>query len=201
MTQDAAVGPFRQRLLEGLAASIEERGYSATKIDDIVRFAKTSKRTFYAEFASKKECYLELLEAGHDAMRHSIEAAVDATAPWRTQIRQAVEAYLASVQTHPALILSGIRDLPTIDANAQALQRKTMDSLIEMLFHLGDVEVFHQAGIAPLSRPAAVLLLGGLRELVATAIEDGAELSSLADVMVQVSIAVVELQHIASPAT
>lgn len=199
MMTDAAPGAFRQRLLEGLAASIEERGYGATKIDDIVRFAKTSKRTFYAEFASKKECYLELLEAGHETMRHSIVAAVDATAPWRTQIGQAVAAYLESVETHPALILSGIRDLPTIDANARALQRKTMDSMIEMLFHLGDVEVFHQAGIAPLSRPAAILLLGGLRELVATAIEDGTDLASLADVMAQVSIAVVELQHVANP--
>jgi hypothetical protein len=38
--------PFRLRLLDGLAASIGERGYRATTVADIVRHARTSKRTF-----------------------------------------------------------------------------------------------------------------------------------------------------------
>ena len=50
--------PFRLRLLEGLAASIGERGYRATTVADIVRHARTSKRTFYDQFASKEQCFL-----------------------------------------------------------------------------------------------------------------------------------------------
>jgi AcrR family transcriptional regulator len=34
--------PFRRRLLDGLAASIEERGYRDTTVADIVRHARTS---------------------------------------------------------------------------------------------------------------------------------------------------------------
>jgi AcrR family transcriptional regulator len=37
---------FRRRLLDGLITSIEERGYRDTTVADIVRGAKTSKRTF-----------------------------------------------------------------------------------------------------------------------------------------------------------
>ncbi len=55
--------PFRLRLLDGLAASIAERGYRATTVADIVRHARTSKRTFYDQFASKEQCFLELLRA------------------------------------------------------------------------------------------------------------------------------------------
>ena len=53
--------PFRRRLLDGLAASIGERGYRDTTVADIVRHARTSKRTFYGEFSSKEECFIELL--------------------------------------------------------------------------------------------------------------------------------------------
>ena len=45
---------FRDRLLDGLAASIGERGYRDTTVADIVRHARTSKRTFYGEFSSKE---------------------------------------------------------------------------------------------------------------------------------------------------
>ena len=44
---DDAASPFRRRLLDGLAASISERGYRDTTVADIVRHARTSKRTFY----------------------------------------------------------------------------------------------------------------------------------------------------------
>ena len=52
----AGVGSaFRARLLDGLAASIGERGYRATTVADIVRHARTSKRTFYDVFAGKQD--------------------------------------------------------------------------------------------------------------------------------------------------
>lgn len=189
------VSAFRQRLLDGLAASIEERGYTATKIDDIVRFAKTSKRTFYAEFGSKRECYLEVLAASNELMRHSIEGAVDPLAPWRDQVRQAVTAWLESVRPHPKLTLSGIRDLPTIDEHGLEMQRRTTQSMTEMLLRIVDIGILHEAGIEPISRPVAIILIGGLRELVATAIEAGTEVMSLADVSVDVCLALVELLH------
>ena len=43
--------------------SIVERGYRDTTVADIVRHARTSKRTFYEQFASKEECFIELLRS------------------------------------------------------------------------------------------------------------------------------------------
>ena len=85
-----AIDPFRQRLLDGLAASITERGYRASTVADIVRHARTSKRTFYDQFPSKEQCFLELLHADVGKLGENIRAAVDPDADWQTQIRQAV---------------------------------------------------------------------------------------------------------------
>ena len=98
-----AVSPFRRRLLDGLAASIGERGYRDTTVADIVRHARTSKRTFYGEFSSKEECFIELLAAGNREMIARIRGAVDPEADWRDQIRQAVDAWVDDIEARPAI--------------------------------------------------------------------------------------------------
>ena len=74
---DDVPSPFRQRLLDGLAASIGEQGYRETTVADIVRHARTSKRTFYGEYSSKEECFIELLAAGNRELIVKIRDAVD----------------------------------------------------------------------------------------------------------------------------
>ena len=66
--------PFRLRLLDGLATSIGERGYRASTVADIVRHARTSKRTFYDQFASKEQCFLELLGTNIEKLAECIAA-------------------------------------------------------------------------------------------------------------------------------
>ncbi len=48
--------PKRPTARRCMAASIIERGFRDTTVADIVRHARTSKRTFYAQFASKEDC-------------------------------------------------------------------------------------------------------------------------------------------------
>jgi AcrR family transcriptional regulator len=177
---DAA--PFRQRLIDGLAVAIRERGYRETTVADIVRHARTSRRTFYAEFSTKDECYVALLGVTNQKMRHRIESSVDPEAAWREQVRQAVGAYIEAVASEPEIMVSWIRELPALGTVARTVQREAMDLMTEMLLTLTDTEVFRTAGVGPLSRPMALLLLGGIRELTATTVEDGGEIRDLAEV-------------------
>jgi AcrR family transcriptional regulator len=174
--------PFRQRLIEGLAVSIRERGYRETTVADIVRHARTSRRTFYAQFPSKDECYVALLRATNQQIEHRIETAVDQSAPWRRQVRQAVEAYVDAVASEPEITVSWIRELPALGTLARTIQRQAMDSLTELLLRLADNDAFHRAGAGPFTRPAALLLLGGIRELTATIVEDGGDIRDLTEV-------------------
>ena len=178
-------GSFRDRLIEGLAESIKERGYRDTKIADIVRHARTSRRTFYAEFTGKEECYIALLDLMNEALREQIAAAVNPAAPWQDQVRQAVQAYVDASASEPAVTLSWIRELPALGAVARQLQRRAMDVLTDLLVQLANSEQFRQAGTVPMTRPLALILLGGIRELTATLVEDGGDIHDLTEVVTQ----------------
>lgn len=180
---------FRRRLLDGLAVSITEVGYRNATVADIVRRARTSRRTFYQHFADKEACYLALLtEANLQSIRR-ITAAVDASAPWETQIRQAVEEWIAWAEAAPAITLSWIRDLPALGEPARQLQRTAMDGLATMIQTLGSTEQLQSQGVGPVPRPLAILLIGGLRELIATTVEDGGGFADVTEMSVRACIA------------
>lgn len=162
---------FRSRLLDGLAQSIADRGYRDTTVADVVRNAKTSKRTFYDQFASKEECFVELLRANNEDMINNIRTAVDPEAPWGDQVRSAAGAYVDHIASRPAITLSGIREAPALGVVALPLHRLAMGQFTDLLVDLTDSPGFRRAGLAPVSRPLAVIVIGGLRELTATTAE------------------------------
>lgn len=170
---ELVVSPFRRRLLDGLAASIGERGYRDTTIADIVRHARTSKRTFYDQFDGKEACFVELLETGNLEMIARIRAAVEPHAKWQDQIRQAMNAYVDDIECRPAITLSWIRELPALGEAVRPMQRRGIEALTDMLVDLTSGPGFRRAQIRPITRPMAVLLIGGLRELTALNVEDG----------------------------
>ena len=186
------VGVFRQRLLDALAASIAADGYRRTTVADIVRRARTSRRTFYQHFADKEACFVALLTAATAEMIREISAAVDLSAHRQTQIRQAVETWIACAESQPAIMLSWIRDVPSLGAAARRLQREVLEAFVVMVQTLCDTDQWREAGTGPVPRQLALLLLGGLHELIATTVEDGGRISDITEVAVQASIALLD---------
>ncbi|MEA5367058.1 helix-turn-helix domain-containing protein [Amycolatopsis sp., V23-08] len=182
-------GQFRQRLLDGLAASITETGFRETTVADVVRRARTSRRTFYEHFSGKEECFIALLADANRDMIRQISEAVDPGAPWAEQVRQAIEAWIACAEAEPAITLSWIRDVPALGATSRGLQREAMEGFIAMTQRLTDTAEMRAAGIKPPSRQLAIMLLGGLRELIATTVEDGGRAGDVTELAVRASIA------------
>ncbi len=188
--QTAAAGQdFRRRLLDGLASSIEERGYRDTTVADIVRHARTSKRTFYDHFATKEQCFFDLLTANNEELVGTLRNAVDPGAPWQEQVRQAVAAYVGTIEATPAITLSWIRELPALGAAARPLMRRSSGRIAEAIIELSAGPGFARAGLRPLSSTAAVILVGGLRELTAQTVEDGAPPAGMIESAVSVATA------------
>ncbi len=186
-----ATSDFHQRLLDALEDSIAVDGYPKTTVADIVRRARTSRRTFYEYFDSKEACFAALLtEANADQVKH-IAGSVDPGAPWREQVRQAVEAWISSGEARSSLMLSWIRDVPSLGAEARTLQRESMENFTAMVQALGASEVFRAAGIGPVSRARVIMLLGGLRELMAITLEEGGRLRDVTEEAVDAAIALV----------
>lgn len=180
---------FRRRLIDGLTSSIEERGYRETTVADIVRCARTSKRTFYDHFGTKQECFFELLTANNEELVETLRQAVDPMAPWQQQVRQAVTAYVQSIEATPAVTLSWIRELPALGEAARPLLRRGSGRLVEAIIELTAGPGFRSAGLPPLSRAAAVILVGGLRELTAQMVEDGFPVTEMIEPAVAVATA------------
>ena len=180
---------FRQRLLEALETSIAEDGYPKTTVADIVRRARTSRRTFYEHFESKEACFVALLTDANAEQVRQISAAVDPHAPWRSQVRQAIEAWISSGESRAPLMLSWIRDVPSLGAAARDLQLDVLGNFLEMVDALASTAEFRSAGIGPVSRQRSIMLLGGLRELVAVTVEGGGRMSEITEEAVDASIA------------
>ena len=185
----APAAGFRRRLLDGLAASIAERGYRETTVADIVRAARTSKRTFYDHFASKEECFVELLTANNADLVDEVRAAADPKAPWAEQVRAAVRAYVRFIEAQPAIAQAWIRELPALGESARPMLRLGFTRLTEMIVALTGTPAFRRAGLEPLSASAAVILVGGLRELTAQTVENGEPVSAMVEPVVGVVLA------------
>jgi AcrR family transcriptional regulator len=193
MTTTVGETAFRGRLLTGLADSIVERGYRETTVADIVRHAKTSKRTFYDQFASKEECFLDLLRTNNDDMIVGIATAVDPDSAPQSQVRAALGAYIDHIASRPAITLSWIREAPALGESARSLHRRAMDNLSDMLVAISTSPGFQKAGLAPVSRELALILLGGLRELTASYVEDGRDVRGIAEASEAATIAMLGL--------
>ena len=102
-------------------------------------------------------------------------AAVDPEADWRDQIRRAVHAYVADIEARPAVTLSWIREAPALGAAcAYRCSAGPWQELIDMFIDLSTNPGFRAPGIAPITQQMAPILFGGLRELTALIVEDGA---------------------------
>jgi AcrR family transcriptional regulator len=186
---DAASAAHRRRLLDAMSDSINDVGYANTTVAEIVRRARASRRTFYQHFADREAALVALLTDTNEETVHAISAAVDPAAPWQTQIRQALEAWIGRSESHPALTLSWIRDVPALGAAARSLQRDAMGAFIVLVQTLSNTTELREAGIEPVPQARAIMLIGGLRELTAITVEGEGRLSDVAEEAVESAIA------------
>jgi AcrR family transcriptional regulator len=91
----------RARLLEGIVRAVAEKGYAATRVQDVTTYARVSRTTFYEQFADKEECFLAAYEAGAHAHLEHVEAAVRRTQGWVEKLREGARAYLEVLVAEP----------------------------------------------------------------------------------------------------
>jgi AcrR family transcriptional regulator len=182
----------RSRLLEGLAQSLREQGLQRTQIGDIVRHARTSRRTFYECFPDKESAFVELIRESSIGILGLVEAAVDPEAPWDTQVDRAIDAYLSALTEDPALTATVSRELPTLGERGAALQHEGIDRFAQLVVKIAGGPGMRRAGVRPVKPDAAVMLIGGVAELIARAMHDGRPLSEVGDTAKAIIKAVIE---------
>ena len=155
-----------RRLLDGLAEAVREKGLRATQINDIVRHARVSKRTFYECFADKEACFAELIEEWMLGLYAVAEAALDPEAPWEQQVDATVDAFIAALDEDPAVAVTISRELPAMGARGAALQEDDVDRMARFLMDATRGPAMRRVGVEPVDRDTAIMLIAGISELL-----------------------------------
>jgi AcrR family transcriptional regulator len=171
----------RERLIAAMAASITEKGYRDTTVADVVRIARTSRRNFYQHFDDRDACFLALFDTTNDTMMREIATAVDPAQPLEDQVDAAVDAYIDNVSQQPALYASFVRELPGLGQAGAERGLATLERFARMMVALVESSraAQPQVNARPLSTDTAIIIAGGLRELIVISLQRGRDVREL----------------------
>jgi AcrR family transcriptional regulator len=150
----------RTRLLEAVGRAVADKGYAAATIDDIVRGAGVSKKTFYEHFQDKLGCFLAAYEAASDELYEHVRTAQDATsgearvaqdaasgeAPaagtadsaWLARTHAGIRAYLRWLGAEPALARVFLIEVAAAGPEALARRERLRDRYAARMRELQD---------------------------------------------------------------
>ncbi len=91
----------RERLFAAMIASVEERGYEATTVADLLTLSGLSRATFYDLFESKSDCFGATIDGLLKGAVAVIAESYRAEAPWEERAKNALRAFLELAAAHP----------------------------------------------------------------------------------------------------
>jgi AcrR family transcriptional regulator len=193
----------RTRLLEAVGRAVAEKGYAGATIDDIVRGAGVSKKTFYDHFNDKLDCFLAAYESASDELLSRLREAQSTPEGWLERTRAGIVAYLRWLAAEPALARVFLIEVAAAGPVAAERRERIRDRYAEVLRDLQDDA---RAEIPALPRlPAEVFhaLVAAVDELVVRRIrESGATaLPELEPVLLYLHVALLAGPRVAAEAT
>ena len=138
----------RTRLLEAAGRAVADKGYAAATIEDIVRGAGVSKKTFYEHFADKLDCFLAAYETASDELFDHVREAQDGEADWVDRTRAGIHAYLRWLAAEPALARVFLIEIAAAGPDALERRERVRDRYAERMRELQTTnsvpdEIFH----------------------------------------------------------
>jgi AcrR family transcriptional regulator len=168
----ATAAAYRDRLLDGMASSVAQKGYADTTVADIVRFAGMSKRTFYEHFASKNECMIALYQAASHGALVVMRNAIDPARDWEVQVEHALRAYFGCLASNPMLLRTLFIEILGQGVEGLAVRRKVYQELADFIVQQVSDGGRHPPRDPALTASMAMAVVGGINELVLQALED-----------------------------
>lgn len=166
------------RLLEGLAASIREKGLAQTQVTDIVRHARASRRTFYKHFPDKDSCFVELTDALSMLLLERVDEAIDRDAPLEVQIDQAIDTYVDILLDEPNLTATWAS--PSVGDRVIVAQREGLERYAQLLVSVVAVDAERDPGVEPVSLERAYMVVSGVQQAIIRAVARGQDLGAMA---------------------
>lgn len=157
----------RERLLAAMVVTVNELGYRALTVQDVLGRAGVSRPTFYEQFEDKEDCFLAAFDASAKRMLERLESAVtEKQGNWRDWLRSGLEALVQFIVDE-----TGAARLLIVEARASSpagLRRR--DELLDRFATCIDAEARKDLADPP-SGIAAAGVVGGIESLLYTRLQ------------------------------
>jgi AcrR family transcriptional regulator len=104
VTRTSAHADQRRRILRAVGELAAESGYAEVTVEQIVKRAHVSFKTFYKHYAGKEECFVALFDAVTAHTEQTIRRRLDAEArPWADQVILALGTFVEQIVAEPVI--------------------------------------------------------------------------------------------------
>jgi AcrR family transcriptional regulator len=120
LTRSFVASNQRERMLAAVADTVAESGYAGLTVAEIVTRAAVSRRTFYDQFADKREAFFAAYDASTEQAMIAAGTAFASSERWPEQVRRGLRAFLAYLAGEPSFTRMGIVEIPLAGPEGQA---------------------------------------------------------------------------------
>ncbi|HET9692568.1 MAG TPA: TetR/AcrR family transcriptional regulator [Acidimicrobiales bacterium] len=174
---------YRDRIHDGFVAAVREKGLARAQIADICRHARISKRSFYECFPTKEAAFAELCAAASTATFDAVAAFAASDLPWADMVDRAVDLYLQALDDDPLMAAVISYDMAGIGDGGADARREAVDRYAGLLAAASRAASRRDPTVRELSADVALLLVGGIGELVDQAVAAGRPAAELGPVV------------------
>jgi AcrR family transcriptional regulator len=154
----------RGRILEAMRAAVTEHGYSDASVADVIKRAGVSRKTFYAQFTDKEDCFLAIYGDEMGRLQAVTRDAFDAQDEWIPSLRAGLTALLNALAYDPAIARLCFVDVLAAGPHAAEARNAAMREL-EAILELGrGGDATADGATSP--RALGMSMVGGLGEVL-----------------------------------
>ncbi len=167
LTAEEVAESQRGRILQAMRSAVEEQGYQDASVADVIKRAGVSRKTFYAQFADKEDCFLAIYGDCMGRLQAVARDAFDAQDEWVPALRAGLAALLNALGYDPAVARLCFVDVLAAGPRAAEARNAAMREL-EAILELGRGGAAEGEGDggAPTPRALGMSMVGGLGEVL-----------------------------------
>ena len=152
----------RGRILTATIDAASATGYARMSVEDIVRGAGVSRRTFYELFTNKHDAFLAAFDAAADALLATVQHAADGETTFEGKVTAGFRSFLETLAATPGPAQVCI--VESLAAGPDAIARRT--AVMEAFARLIENDAPARGGGPPVPAPTAEMIVGGVYEVI-----------------------------------
>ncbi|HEY6729824.1 MAG TPA: TetR/AcrR family transcriptional regulator [Solirubrobacterales bacterium] len=151
----------RERLFAAMVATVDEKGYEAATVADLVKLSGVSRSAFYRHFEDKQACFLAAVEAVVEPTLRKV-AEDESVAAGVERARQAFESVVNLIVTQPAAAKMAIVETYAAGPAGAELVDRSLESVTDLVSQLLN-QVPEKEGMP---RELVRALVGGIQKVI-----------------------------------